>query len=705
MPVPPLSQIEKTSGELAESLAAKGTKTLLQVDGPPGAGKSVCLRRLAERLGTETDLKPIVVAPPSQHLDVGAVALADVAAGLGRHSLLNGELEAWTGAENVAAWSERVADVERWVGGNAQRVVLLFDNPGSWGANRDEDDLFRQRGLAAAMALTRLRCRRVIAGELPIPWVAPDDRAELSTPTIDPRWLERPEEWGALAPVVTAVASSPVLGERLNPLQVRLLIGIAALTTIDRTTEWFEREVDDPDRRASTRKMVDRLADAVRGSDCGSRLWTAWLRFSMTRRSFDQEVFDALVPGSARPLERDLLRHCLLFGEGTMRMHDDVRQYAIRWRRTHRNEAREKRLLSVTTRRLFELYRQRFDRAKVEGDSSRALRESIEAYHFASSSGDDELVRQVSPVFGEQLDALGWSLSYEHGKFREAAAAFEQALRWDSEDHYAHHYLAYNLDRLGERVEEVEAHYRRAVELEREHPWWRSRLIVFLIARGRLGEAEAEWNEAILELSAGDGDASRSVYEHLHHWVAGALLDAAEPAFARRVLDEVPGWARTAVYAELSQRADALLQLGDGDAVVPSWRLRPGWWREGPERLQFKFLTGEQRVKWLAGRVERTDEKGIHVRAAVVEGDEQPYMAWTTIAEDQFAEWCQDEVDVKEIRAGAFLELGLYVNPDAGAKKASPQSVIRVLPEREWSVAGLSEMRSDRYLDSLAADR
>lgn len=701
MPAPLLSEIERTSAELTEALGLHGTKALLQVDGPPGAGKSACLAQLAGRLRDETDLKPIIVAPPSQHLDAGAVALADVATGLGTNSLLNGELEGWMGAENVATWSERVCDVERWVGANAQQVVLLFDDPRGWGANRDDDDIFRQRGLEAAMALSKLHCRRVIAGELPLPWVTPDRKVKLSTPTIDPQWLEQPGEWGALSSAVVEVGSSSLLEKGLNPLQVRLLIGMTALTSIAETTSWFECAVSDPGSRAVTRAMVERLADTIRAG-C-RRAWIAWLRVSLTRRSFDREILDVLLSGSAPALERDLVRHCLLFGEETMRMHDDVRRYAIRWRKAHRHEGRERELLRKATRRLFEVYKKRFDRTRDAGRLAQALYESIEAYHFASSSGDQSLLSKVSPVFGEQLDALGWSLSYEHRDYERAAAAFEQALRWDPGDHYAHHYLAYNLDRLGVRVDDVERHYRKAVQLDREHPWWRARLIVFLIARGRLGEAEAEWNEAVLELSAGEGDASRGVYEHLHAWVAGALLDAGEPAFARRVLDEIPVWAQSSAYTDLSQRADALLQLGDGDAVVPAWRLRPGWWREGPERLQFKFLTGEQRVKWLAGRVERVDEKGMHVRAAVVENDgEQPYIAWTTITKEQFAEWCQDEVDAKDIGEGAFLELGFYVAPSKA--KAPVQSVIRVLAPREWKTAGLSEMRSDRYID-LPGDR
>jgi tetratricopeptide (TPR) repeat protein len=328
----------------------------------------------------------------------------------------------------------------------------------------------------------------------------------------------------------------------------------------------------------------------------------------------------------------------------------------------------------------------------------------MEAFHFASVVGDPTLLAKVKPSFVVQLDALGWSLSYEHHNYAAAAEAFEQALCWDPKDDYAHHYLAFNLDRDGRRLEEVEQHYREAVALKPRHAWWWSRLICFLIGRGRVGEARNEWNDALLELGLAEGDASLSTYQHLHCWVAGALLEAGEVVFAREVLDDVPLWAQAELehYAGLSQRADALLQLGDGDAVVPARRLRPEWWLDPPELLQFRFATGEERVRWQAARVEEKDDEGIHLRGAIIErGEEKPGIVWSVLSPERFDEDCRDEVSARDLKVGSFLELGLYALPKGGKVR----TVIRVLSEQSWGAGEPSALRPNRYLTDFVSQQ
>lgn len=702
MPVPALTEIDDVAGELSGLLRDGGSKGIYQLEGPVGTGKSACISQIADKLLAETELKPITVSPPSRQLDTGAVALADVATGLSNRSLLNGELKAWMSGDK-ARWSERVGEVRNWVEKHNDEVVLLFDDPASWGASRDEEDSFRNKGFEAGFALTSLQCRRVIAGEMPLPYVHTEAKLRLTAPTIDPAWLLAPNDWGELAAAAADLAESELIEHRLTPLQVRLLIASTALTSIGEVRSWFEAEVDLVKSRTATRAMVARVAEAVRSQRLFA-LWDTWIRLSITRRPIDESILKKLTLSSTGSFDRDLIRHCLLFGEEEkIRMHDDVRHYALRWRLEHQRKDKVKNLVSSTTRELFSIHHDRFDDQR-NADSGAALRESLEAYHFASLTGDSQLFDEVQPVFVEQLDALGYSLSVMHRDFEGAASAFERALEWEEEDDYAHHYLAYNLDRLGTRVDAVEAHFRRAAELKPTHSWWRSRLIIFLVGRGRISEARAEWQEALLDLALAEGDGTLSLYEHLHAWVAGALLDAGEPAFAKQILDEVPTRARDDVFNGLHQRAEALLQVGDGDAVVPAWRLRPGWWKDGPEKLQFRFVvTGEERVKWLAARVERKDKDGFHLRAAVVESDEEPQIAWTTIGVEDFANWCQDDLAASDLKVGSFLEVGLYVKPANAAAKV--QTVIRVLPERPWETAGMSSLQSDRYLSDRAPAR
>lgn len=699
MPAPVLNEIENVADEIAASVAESrpSWRALWQLDGPATTGKSVCLTRIAEKLAGDGALKPIVVAPPAHHLDAGPAALADVAMGLGSHGLLNGELQSWS--ESVGRWSERIASVQEWVSDNCDDVVLLCDAPRSWGANRADDDFFRDRGFAAAFGLTSLHCRRVVAGGLPIP-VEPQRRVELSTPSLDLSWLRQEQAWGTLAPAATALADSTFLEQHPpTPLQVRLLVAAIFLSSISTVAKWWKGH-----DRWETRSLVQRVAELMQ-QDGHRPLWDTWLRLSITRRPFDHEVFEKLMRANAPEQERDIARHCLLFGEETLRMHDELKLCAVRWRREHHSARRLKDLVAKTNLTLFNVHRARFERFQT-AHSSFALGESMEAYHFASVIGQEDLLKQVKPAFVDQLDALGWSLSYERRKYADAARAFEQALIWDEMDDYAHQYLAYNLDRIGRRLEDVELHFRRAVELNSMHPWWRSRLITFLVGRGRLAEAREAWEDALLELGLGESDASVGTYEHLHCWVAGSLINAGEIVFAREVLDAVPPWARAQIdiWDGLSRRADAMLQLGRGDAVVPSWRLLPQWWEEGPALLQHRLGVGKELVRWLAGRVVDKDENGIHLRAALVERDDgEPPITRTVIPDADFEQVCRDDVSARDLRIGSFVEVGLYVNPQN--KRERPDTLVRVLPSRRWDAPVEPAARADRYLKDLVSNR
>jgi tetratricopeptide (TPR) repeat protein len=585
--------------------------------------------------------------------------------------------------------------VNGWVTNHKEQVVLLCDEPRSWGANRGGDDFFAQRSFDVAFFLAGLHCRRIIAGSLPVP-IGPIDRVELSPPKVDPSWLGQAHAWGELASAAASIAESPLIRPSFTPLQIRLLVAAVALTSVTSVAQWLEQDTDG-------RHLVPHVAELMQKEEHRD-LWDAWLRLSLTRRAFDQEVLEALTPTRVSARERDIIRHCLLYGETELRMHELLKLYAARWRNEHTDDRHVHKLLRRTNRQLFELHRKRFERLSVE-NAPPALRESMEAFHFASVTGDPALIAKVRPVFVEQLDALGWSLSYEHHAYAQAAAAFEQAIGWDDKDDYAHHYLAYNLDRIGDRVEDVEAHFRRAIEINGTHPWWRSRFIAFLLARGRVSESRREWEDALIELGIGEGDASAAIYEHLHCWVAGALLDSGEIRFAREVLEQVPDWARgqIEIYPALRLRTDALLQVGEGDAVVPAWRLEPNWWSSGPELLQSRLGTGEQLVRWLAGRVESKDQDGIHVRAAVVDdGETEPRVAWLEIQPDNFDDLSRDDISARDLPVGSFLEIGVYALPE---KSKAALTLIRVLPTHRWPTAGLPSKRSDRYLtDSAESD-
>ncbi len=697
MPAPPLQHVQAAARQLLEALPAHavGTDALWQLEGVETAGKSSCLRLLADLLSEGTELKPILVAPPAHDLDTGPAALADVAVGLAGHGLLNGQLDAWR--EGGASWNERVDLVRRCIAANDD-VVLLFDEPSAWGANRGGDDFFAKRSFDAAFSLMALSCRRVVTGEMPFP-LRPLDRIELEPAGTDTSWLGG-AGWGELQAAAHQVADGPMSERPLTPLQLRILVAATSLGSAQSVAEWVEHDGDG-------RRITSGFAEMLAGDSRYRRLWDAWLSLSTTRRAFDEQLLDEITPGGMTSLERDIVANCLVFGDSELRLHDTLRAQAAKWRVEHRHDDRVRKLIARVNRKLFEIHQRRFGELATKRDA-RALIESMEAFHFASATGDSKLIAQAAPVFVEQLDALGWSLSYEHKEYQRAVKAFEQALKWDDTDDYAHHYLAYNLDRLAKRVKDVERHFRRAVELNGKHPWWRARLIIFLVSRGRREEALHAWEDAVIGLGVDEGDASLEIYERLHCWVSDALLDAGEPRLAREILDAVPVWARSQLdaYASLDQRTDALLQAGDQDPVVPAWRLRPGWWQDGPELLQHRLGTGEQLVRWLAARVESKDTDAINIRGSALEPDQDsdPSIAWSQISFESFDGMCRDNVTARDLSVGSFIEIGIYATEARQGKHA--ETIIRVLPpEQEWSHRSFPSPDPLRYVDSGSAGR
>jgi hypothetical protein len=673
MPTPALPEVEEVAAALAGDVptAAPGIDALWQITGPATAGKSSCLVQVEKRLAEQSELKPILVSPPKHHLDAGPSALNDVVVGLARHGLLNGGFATWR--DERVPWVERVRTVRRWVTDAQNEVVLLFDEPRSWGAHLD--DFFAQKTFDTAFFLSGLPCRKVVAGKLAVP-LSPISTWKLRPGVPDRAWLDTPEDWGELSAAARAVASSALVEQSGTALHVRLLIATVALSSLDEARHGLGQP---PDLRRTVRTVTALVADDPRRE----RLWQAWQALSLSRRPIDASLLEALLPSDLTTLERDVVQHCLLYGDDELQLHDVLKLQASRWRAEHDHVDGVRRVLDRTNRKLFEVHRDRFTRLST-AEQPEAITEAGEAFHFASATGEADLIEQATPMFVEQLDALGWSLSYERHDFVGAARAFRSALDWDGADDYAHHYLAYNLERSGETSGEVEHHYREAVGLNPGHSWWRARLIIFLVSQGRICDARNEWDDALLELGVGEGDASPAMFDHLHCWVAGALLDVGEVRFAREVLEGVPVSARDQIdaYAGLEQRVAALLELGDGPAVVPSWRLRPSWWTNGPELLQHRFATGESLVRWLAGRVERKDDEGIHIRAAVLNGPEQdnaPRIAWTVMSARVFDELCRDDVSARDLEVGTFVEIGLYALPEGATQ---PKTLVRVIPER-----------------------
>ena len=216
----------------------------------------------------------------------------------------------------------------------------------------------------------------------------------------------------------------------------------------------------------------------------------------------------------------------------------------------------------------------------VDGEDP-ALVPAMESFYYAGKAGARDLLE--APFFVDQLDLLGKTLSHEKHDYEGACEVFEQAIAIDEEDDYAHHYLAYNLDRLGRNPEEVERHYREAISLNSRHPWWRARLISFLTVRGRTSDAELEWDAALDEIAAAEEFGGSGAYETFHGWVGAALLRRGQLEFANRVLRDIPAQIRSESpsLTALIRRLRAM-EVADADgAFVPGQHMSDRWWEGG----------------------------------------------------------------------------------------------------------------------------
>lgn len=682
--IPALPEVERLVGDLADEVAkAKpSAKALWHIWGPATAGKSTALGLLGARL-RERGLVPILIAPPARTLDAGPLALVEAATGLARGALIDGQLESIR-SEKVT-WSEKLASVAEWTQGAGDRVVLLCDEPGAWPSAASEDVYFASHAREAAVALVgTLTCRRVVAGDLPA-GVTPAHRTPLGTASDPAAWLRDARAWGSLAPAALELLDR--IGEdlrRRSPLEIRLLVALVALRTVDDVARWWATQ---PGRRDISRRLAATVEQEGRRQ--GPFLKEAWARLSLVRRPIADDLLGQIAGPAPDATGEALLRNCLLYSDSdghilhwSLRL--DAREHAW-W-----DDARER----AVHRALAEYYTGRFRRRSGTADPG-ALLDELEAYHHATLSGDASLLDGLRPYFADQLDALGRTLSRDFKRYDEAARVFERACAWEPQDDYAHHYLAFNLDILAERPDNVETHYQEAIKIAPGHAWWHSRWITYLVTRGRMDEAHRAWNEALDALGLPDPNADPWIYENLHLWVARLLVHRGRLDFANDVLRDISPIVRQwqPGIAAIARRLEALLEARRARAVFPL-NIPPDRWWSGPHLCPQRRSSGAELVRWMAGRVDALDEKEVHLHVAEppAAAGGSPSYGFLSIPVADFDRWTRDE-RAGELAAGQFVELAWY-----GNEAEAP--MIRVHRELTWEDPDLPPLFPDptRYL-------
>lgn len=692
MTTPVLKEVEEAADDLAKELEDTETpqRGVWQIAGAPTTGKTAVLEALAHRL-RERQLLPVMISPPQGAFDSGPAALVQLGVQLKQAGRINGTLDQMV--DPKVTWGAKLALVQQWVAASAADLVILCDEPDAWGFVGYDEHFFAERtDQAIRTLLMPVAPRRVVAGKVPA--AVPIQRTLALAGATQPReWLHDKSHWRSLA--TTAERLDRAFGPeitRYSQLQVRLLVALSFVLGPEVVTSLRPTF-------ATRRRISERLIESLeKRRDQYRNLLHLWASLALVRRPFAPELLQRLGAGELIDTERDLLECCLLFVRGdSLVLHELLRaDIKARWWRLRRERA--------THGILARYYRDRFEATRAP--EAKLLLE-MEAFHHAASSEDPSTANELRTFFVEQLDALAREISLravrkrppESAGLEEAAALFTRATQWDDAHAYAHHYAAFNLDVAGLEAQRVEAGYRRAAELEPRNVWWRSRLISFLITRGRTVDAEAEWDRAEDDLELPSSDAF--VYENLHMWVARLLIHRGQLPFAHRLLERIPSDVVRSVprLGALRERLAAQMLAREKGAYVPLFQLRPRWWLEGPFLLA-GTTAGKPLREWLAARIDEVDEGILHLRAARLSARQSTEPTYETVdlPFEDFDRWSRDG-DARALGAGRFLEIGRYGSPQAET------IVARVHPDRQRRQPELPALFPDpaRYLRRVGA--
>jgi tetratricopeptide (TPR) repeat protein len=497
---------------------------------------------------------------------------------------------------------------------------------------------------------------------------------DLSLESSPLEWLRTPTNWGTLADAAKYVArrSTDELS-RYSPLQLRFMVALQALDA----APWTASPAD-LSRRALSRSVADAFAaDAEHAA-----LRTLWTKLALVRLPFSPQLLARLGEPNLGQRARDLLHHCLLYGrDGNLVLHETLRRDALERGWLDHGALRNAHGVIASAY------------AETFANEPRFL-DQLEAYHHATEAADDSLLSKLSPMFVEQLDALGRARSLAARRERNeqrrralydaAVETFRSSVRWDDTNAYAHHYLAFNLDVQGKGTTDIEQHYPRAIELEPRTAWWHSRWICYLITRGQARRAERAWDDALDALGLPQpGGGPAFVYEGLQLWVARLLLHRGRLDFAERVLKNVPADVRDTHVGlrALLRRLEVLLETRHRRAFLPGPLMRSDWWKHRPALLQLQDRG--KLVRWLAARVDEVDlqERVLRLDGAQVSvgHDKEPELCSLEVPFAEFDKWNPDE-PAKSLAAGRFLEIGVYV----GGGNKGAQKRARVQPQRAW---------------------
>lgn len=674
----------------AVELVRSGSTVALK--GEPGQARTEALSDLEQRL--QPDQLVLRVQMPARGDDAGVVMLAMLAARAGNDAMVEIQDPRQPWSSKVQHTMQAVIEAARKRASSLRAVVLIDDVRLS--AEDEQRQLFDERAndviatLAGrpelALAFTASTRPAFAVQEWTIPSRLKDAERE--------RALAALQNVPALeAAVDTLRAMLPALQLR-SPLELRLAAGLLYLRM--RPTEL--KLIAGPRNLAIA--YLTRLPRHAQ---------LAIARLAALRMPCDPDTLTKIAQG--RDEHETWLTLSLEETAQGLRLPELLVQEILRLQADNRIALDARRLVE-THKLAAQFHERRFEFEQQRGAVPEAVRHELEVVYHLTQAGDAAALLNKSLWFVEQYDALGKVVGTRGAELyrnklpstgtrrqpgppaasetllRGAITAYDRALAHDPLDAYALHYRAYNLDILAEDANEVERGYQAAIEAAPDNVWHHSRMIGFLITRGRRREARERWADALRTL---DGLRGRKwLYEELHRSLALLLLHRGVLDFAKEVLDDVDERYRNHHwFPALRQRLQAMRDAEHDVLVFPPWI--------PPERRwdQPRLVWGDEHAdQWRPGRIESIDDSRVSIRYALRDDDGAVSYGRESLTIAQFEKQCEVACPIN----GTFVEI-LQLN-------GSSEEVIRCYREEPEALTPSLPAPfppPDRYLGRAAA--
>lgn len=630
------------------------------VVGAEGSGKSAVLGRVAECLAAKGQaVHQLALTRGDDAAFVAVVALAGQLDPKGTGLLQKVRDPRVTFGDKL---NDLVGDLEN------RKGTLLVDDP----PIRNFDltaTIFDDRLAELSDRLLQLREVRVVVAS----WQHRLSASVTIRPKYDNASVLDVLETGTFRKAAQALRGTPSV-ERYSPVELRL---VAAASDLLENSSAFAHRRWDPSVLLETvlegetelRRLVGRLA--------------------LLRVPFDDDLLDELGAGLLSDRPSALLREILLLDTpGGHVLHGLI------GRRARGDEWLPPQDRFEVHRRLAKWHQQRFEARKNLDDLPAAFANEVETVHHLTEAGDHQAIVDTSIYFSEQYDALGKALSIAR-RYSDAVQAYERAIGFDAPnrfDAYAHHYLAYNLDVLGEKQKRVRDEYALACEAQPTHPWYWGRRICFLITTGHLDDAMDLWSEAAINFQLDRGE--ERIATELHRNVAHLLTYRGQIDAARTVLRDVPRTAHSQDWFVSLDGWLSELEAAERDELVFPPHLEPTERWSEPHLLR-NPTDKTKVVSWQPGRISSSDEDGIRVRVASRDSLGKITFAYRDISHGEVAHRSTYPMHGLQLPAGTFVEILAMVGEDG-----KPIEQLLSWPRQVRRLAGLPPIfpPTDRYL-------